>query len=135
MATYTTNLGLEKPGTNDNIDVNVLNDNYDLIDSGLIIGKKISKTIAANANTCRIDFDSSGLWLICASITGYNNCWVGTVYNSTNGAVTPSQINSLTGITTSTGTNYLNFNFTNTSNITIFIILIPIRGINYPDFH
>lgn len=50
MATTTTNLGLTKPATTDNVDVAVLNGNMDLIDAAVGKHRVYSNSVTAGGN-------------------------------------------------------------------------------------
>ena len=51
MATTTTNLGLTKPATTDNVDVSVLNANMELIDAAVGRLRSLASGISAGAST------------------------------------------------------------------------------------
>ena len=99
-----------------------------------IVGKCISKSIPSGTTSCRIDF-TTGMYFLLISPTGAANQWVGTVYCNSSGGLTVAQINSATGTTVSTGTGYLTASFPNTSGLTLYVTVIPLRNNTIPSFH
>lgn len=97
-------------------------------------GKRMTKAIAANANSCRIDFPG-GMWLLSLSLPSLSKTWFGIVYVTSAGVVSVDKMCNQTGISIATGENCITATFTQTSDTTLHMVAIPLRSNTFPEFH
>lgn len=97
-------------------------------------GKRTTKEILANTNTCRIDIPG-GLFLISLSLPGISRSWLGLVYATSAGTVSVEQINSSAGITVTGSTGYMTATFTYTSDTYLHMVAFPLRSNTFPEFY
>lgn len=124
---YTENMGLRKPGSNDNMEIADLNYNFDQLDTLVFLRKK-STLIYGGTNSCVINIPTNGSFFMIVSMPGVNLTWVGIVYCASTGTVTIQQINQSTGITAAAAQNKVTFSFTYGSDTTLYLTYIPFRG-------
>lgn len=96
-------------------------------------GRRITKSIAANANSCVINLPA-GLFLLSLSLPGLSKTWFGLVYVTNAGVVTVDKLCNQTGISVTTGTNEITATFTQNSATTLHMVAIPLRSSTFPSF-
>ena len=97
-------------------------------------GRRITKSIPGNTNTCRIDFPA-GEFLININVPGLSRTWFGLVYVATTGSVSIEKLTGQTGITVTAGTSYITATFTYTTDTTLHLWAMPLRSNTFPSFH